>query len=129
MENIDFTTLNWFSAIGWTLIGFLFYKAWIYPHGVGFNPKKWLKENTLDLIRGLLFTLVVVKLGDVLFQLLSWVGLDTAKIIEIIKEANLDPVQLALLASIWIQHLLYKRRKKLKLNSTVDPTKEEGPKT
>lgn len=112
MGNIDLTTLDWFSAMGWTIIGILFYKAWIYPHGAGFNVKKWFKENIADVIRGLLFTLILVKLGDVVFQLLAVFGIDVSVISEMIKKANLDPIQLSLIASVWIQHVLYKRRKK-----------------
>lgn len=117
MENIDLTTLDWFSSMGWTVIGILFYKAWIYPHGTGFNVKKWLGENSLDVVRGLLFTLILVKLGDVIFQALGLFGIDVSGIVKVIKNANLDPIQLSLVASIWVQHIIYKRRKKRRIQA------------
>lgn len=113
MENIDLTTLDWISAIGWSLIGILFQKSWIFPHGTtSFSLTRWINENLIDVIRGLLLTLVVVKLGDIVFQVLFFVGIDLRGISEAIKEVGVDPIQLSLIVAIAAQYLLYKRKQK-----------------
>ena len=113
MENVDLTTLDWLGAIGWTIVGILFYKAWIFPHGATkFNIWRWLDENWIDFLRGLLLTLIVVKLGDIVFQLISLTGVDLNQVSAQLKEIGLDPIQTALVISIGAQHLLYKRKKK-----------------
>lgn len=132
MEEITLNPLQlWLGAIGWTLVGILFVKALIYPFKKKFNFNTWLQENTLDVIRGVLLTLITVKLGDITIQLLTkYVGLDFSGITEGIKDAGLDPVQISLVIAIIFQLWLYKRRKKRPVfRSTTgnhpDPAKEE----
>lgn len=119
MENIDLTTLDWIGAIIWTIIGIAFFKACIFPHGhTKFSISRWLNENLADVIRGLLLTLVVMKIGDVIFQLLSFTGIDLTSLGDSIKEAGLDPVQFSLVVAIGFQYILYKRSKNRKSEST-----------
>lgn len=113
MENIDFTALDWLSAIWWTFIGILFVKLLIYPYKKKFDLLVWVKENTLDVLRGFLLTLISVKLGDVVFQILGkYVGVDVQGIQDALHSINLDAVQSALVLAIVFQLWLYKRRKK-----------------
>lgn len=114
MEQLDFTTLDWASAIFWTILGILFYKVYQYPRGAGFNLKRWVNENWLDAITGLLATPLVIKLGDIVFQSLNFIGIDLSGISDKLIELNMDPVKLSLVLSLLLQHVLYLRYKKNK---------------
>ena len=114
MEKITLNPLElWLGAIGWTLVGILFVKALIYPFKKKFNIKTWMSDNLIDVIRGVLLTLIAVKLGDITIQLLTkYLGIDFSGITEGIKEAGLDPIQISLIIAIIFQLWLYKRKKK-----------------
>lgn len=113
MEDIILKPLDWLSAIGWTLIGIAFVKALIFPHGVSFSLRRWVKENLIDVIRGLLLTLITLKLGLIVIDLLqTYLGVNFEGIEKGIESAGLDPIQLALVIAIVFQYWLYKRRNK-----------------
>jgi len=112
MENIELSPWGlWSGAIGWTLVGILFVKMIIYPYKKKFKLGIWLGENTVDVIRGVLLTLITVKLGDIVVQILSLTGLNIGGVTDLIKDAGLDPVQLSLVIAMVFQFRLHKRRK------------------
>lgn len=116
----------WAGAIGWTLVGILFVKSLVYPFKKKFSLKIWIEENLLDVIRGVLLTLITVKLGDIVIQLLTkYLGLDFSGINEAITSAGLDPVQISLLIAIVFQMWLYKRRLKIDIKSPPPPQEDE----
>jgi len=105
------TLTLWGSAIGWTLVGIAFFKAWQYDKAVTFKPWYWMRNNILDVIRGILLTMVVLKLGDITVELLKYLGVDFTNVNVAFSELGTDPVQLSLLISIIAQYYIYKRSK------------------
>lgn len=121
------TTTDWLSAIGWTLIGIAFIKSIEYNNNNKFSLSYWMKNNIIDVIRGLLLTLVTMKLGSIVVDLLEiYLGFDFNKIRGAITEAGLSPVQFSLVLAIIFQYWLLKRKKKKKIEilSTVNPDKK-----
>lgn len=107
----------WTHSLVWTLIGIAFIKAYIFPYRTEkFSWKYWIKNNTKDVIIGILATLILMKLGDVALAIAAAVGLDTAGLASTLQTVNLDPTQLALIVSMFVQWHLHKRKDKLKLN-------------
>jgi len=132
MEQITLSPWHlWGSAIGWTLIGIAFVKAYVYNRKNEFKLGYWLSDNLQDVIVGVLLTLISVKLGEVIFQLIAKIfGIDFSGILETIREYNLDPVQISLILAIAFQAWLEKRKNNIDAKSdTVDPTKPGSPKT
>ena len=105
------TLALWGSAMGWTLVGIAFFKAWQYDKTVTFKPLYWVKNNILDVIRGVLLTMVVLKLGDITVELLKYLGIDFTNVNVAFAELGTDPVQLSLVISIIAQYYIYKRSK------------------
>lgn len=132
MEEITLSPWHlWANAIGWTLIGIAFVKAYVYKRGKKFDFWYWISDNLQDVITGILLTLISVKLGEVIFQILAKVvGIDFTGVLETIREYNLDPIQISLILAIAFQIWLEKRKNNVDAKSeTVDPTKPGGPKT
>ena len=114
MEEITLNPLAlWTQAIGWTLIGIAFVKLLVLDKSVilkkEFNWVFYIKNNILDVLRGVTLTLITVKLGEVIFSLLGTFGIDFNGVTETIREAGLDPVQISLVVAIAFQWWLYKR--------------------
>ena len=114
MEEITLNPLAlWTQAIGWTLIGIAFVKLLVLDKSVilkkEFDWVFYIKNNILDVLRGVTLTLITVKLGEVVFSLLGTFGIDFNGVTEAIKEAGLDPVQISLVVAIAFQWWLYKR--------------------
>lgn len=113
MEQIDLSPWElWGHSIGWTLIGIALVKAFIYPYGeVKFS--QWVTgKPLLDLIRGVLITLVVVKLGDVVIDIARALGLDVSAVNSIFEKIGHKPVELSLVVSMFVQYRIYMWRKK-----------------
>lgn len=119
MEEITLSPWElWSQAIGWTLIGITFVKLLVLDKSLilkkEFDIWFYIKDNILDVLRGITLTLVTIKLGEVVIQLLGIFGIDFGGIADTIKTAGLDPVQISLVVAIIFQWWLYKRyRKKL----------------
>lgn len=108
------TLALWGSAIGWTLVGILFVKVWQYDKKVKFDPMFWIKDNTLDILRGIFLTLIVLKLGDITVEVLKYMGVDFTSVNNVFNEVGADPVQLSLVIAILAQYYLYKRKESKK---------------
>lgn len=110
MEEILFK--DWLSALGWTVLGIGFIKVLIYPHKQKFELKKWISENTKDVLSGLLLTLVALKLGLVAIVALAKVfHIDLEGFEEVLNSVNLDSSQFALIVAMVFQYRLYKYNK------------------
>lgn len=119
MENIELSPWQlWGSAIGWTIIGVTFIKLLVYPRSEKFKPWYWLKDNGRDVLLGILLTLITVKLGAIIFDMLAAVGVGFGPVTEVIEEAGLDPVQSALVIAMLFQWWLWKRREKKRKSET-----------
>lgn len=117
MEEITLNPLAlWTQAIGWTLIGIAFVKLLQLNKSVilekTFSWSYYFKNNILDILRGIVLTLITVKLGEVAFSLLGVLGVDVSGITDVITEAGMDPIQISLVVAIIFQWWLYKRRLK-----------------
>jgi len=122
MEEITLSPWTlWSHAIGWTLIGIAFVKLLVLDKSVvlkkEFDWTRYIKENILDVFTGITLTLITVKLGEVVFQILGIFGIDVSGIANTIAEAGLDPVQISLVVAIVFQWWLYKRHLKKLENS------------
>ncbi len=93
----------WGSAIGWTLIGIALVKCIKYPYGVAFSLRTWINENIIDVMIGILITLIVVKLGDGLFSIIATFFPQVKEITETLHKVDLDPIQLALVIAMVVQ--------------------------
>jgi hypothetical protein len=114
MEEITLNPLElWSHALGWTLIGITFVKLLVLDKSVILNKEfdwvYYLKNNILDVLRGLTLTLITIKLGEVVFSLLGTFGIDFNGVTSAIQDAGLDPVQISLVVAIAFQWWLYKR--------------------
>jgi hypothetical protein len=117
---IEVITLNpielWLQAIGWTLIGIAFVKLLVLDRKTvldgTFSWLYYIKNNLLDVLRGITLTLITVKLGEVIFSLLGVLGIDFGGVVETIQDAGLDPIQISLVVAIGFQWYLYKRKVK-----------------
>ncbi len=105
------TLILWRDAIAWTLVGIAFVKTWQYDKKVKFDLWFWIKDNILDVFRGILLTLIVLKLGDITVELLKYIGIDFTNVNLLFSEIGADPVQLSLVIAIISQYYLYKKNK------------------
>lgn len=113
MENIELSPWElWSHSLVWALIGIAFIKLLVYPRDTKFRFWFWIKDNLRDVALGLLLTLITIKLGAIIVDVLKLVGVDLTGIDVKIKEAGFDPVQLALIIAMVFQWQLWKRRKK-----------------
>lgn len=112
MEQIELSPWElWGHAIGWTIIGVTFIKLLVYPRKEKFRFWFWIKDNGRDVILGVLLTLITVKLGAILFDVLEAIGISFGPVQQVIQEAGLDPVQVSLVIAMMFQWWLFKRRK------------------
>lgn len=109
----------WYNAIGWALIGMAFFKGIIYDRRKKFDAGYWFRDNGLDVFVGILATLITIKLGAIVIDLLKIIGIDLSGIKEAMNNINMDPVQSALVIQIAFQYWLYKRKVKRKEDNIV----------
>ena len=102
----------WSQAIFWTVIGIALVKAIFYPYGA-VKFWSWIKGRPiLDVIRGILITLVVVKLGDVVIDIAKALGLDMSAMDKVFEKIGHKPVELSLVVAMFVQYKIYMWRKK-----------------
>lgn len=120
MEQIVENTWQlWLHSLWWTLIGIAFVKTYTFPYRQeDFSWRYWIKNNTRDVIFGLLGTLVLMKVGEVILTLAQSIGLDTSGVATALASTDLDPVQLALVVAIFVQWKLHKAKDKKKENES-----------
>lgn len=138
MENIEQIQLSpwelWSHAIWWTLIGIALVKAIYYPYGT-VKFWSWIKGRPiLDVIRGILITLVVVKLGDVVIDVAEAFGLNVSALNKVFEKIGHKPVELSLVVAMFVQYKIYMWRKKKTegpqiYGDTTNPSKPGGGKT
>lgn len=118
MEEVSLSPWElWGHSLGWALIGIAFVKCVVYPRQQKFKLGFWIRDNGLDVLTGLLLTLITIKLGDIIIDILSLVGIDLSGIKDAMNEAQMDPVQFSLVIAILFQSWIWKRKKKKKLNA------------
>lgn len=121
MEEQILKSIDYVAAIGWTVLGIALIKAIIYPRGVDFSLRVWLRENLQDVIIGLIACPIIMQLGSVILNLVQYyTGIDTEGIEQMLNEAKLSSVQLALVLSMFIQWKLYKAYRNSNKNTKFD---------
>ena len=91
-------------------MGIAFVKAIIFPYKEKPSVKQWLSDNFIDIIRGMIFTLVFTKLGPFSFEILQDQFDMSFNILDKLQEYNLDQDQLYLAVSIIFQGFLLTRK-------------------
>lgn len=94
----------WIAGIFWAFFGIISVKLWFLNSEVKFNLKYWLNDNILDIVKGLIWALVILRLGDIVIQILkNKFGYDLPE--------TTDFVAAMILISGFIQYRLHKKRK------------------
>ncbi|MDO6813830.1 hypothetical protein [Tenacibaculum soleae] len=60
----------WLAGMFWSLQGIIAIKLYYLPSKEKFNLKFWLNDNLIDVVKGLFWSLVALRLGDYLIQVL-----------------------------------------------------------
>lgn len=122
----------WLAGLIWSFVGIVGVKVWFLQNGFSlktFSFKYWLNDNLVDILKGLVVSIVMLRLEDYGLSLLR-------DKFQINVPDSADFVMILLVLSAIVQIRLHKKRtplsKSLKeqmshLNSTVDPDKEEVP--
>lgn len=101
--------IDYLAALSWTVLGIAFIKAVIYPRKEKFNKRKWIEENTQDVIIGLLACPVIMQLGSFSLNLLTyWAGFDLSVLDTFLTKRGADPIKLSFILSMFIQWRLFK---------------------
>jgi|TARA_Y100000310_G_C20704425_1_gene834131 hypothetical protein len=94
----------WIAGMFWSLLGILAVKLYYVPSNVKFNLKFWLNDNLVDVLKGLFWALVILRLGDYVLHLaedkLNWTIPETT-----------DFVIVMIVISGFIQYKLHQNRK------------------
>jgi hypothetical protein len=97
------------DALLWTFIGIAFVKTVVFPYKERPTIKEWLRDNFIDIVRGVVFTMVFTKLGTVSFEILADQFDMSINILDKLEGYNLDESQLYLTTSIIFQGFLASR--------------------
>lgn len=60
----------WIAGMFWSLLGIIAVKLYFLNSKVKFNLKFWINDNLIDVIKGLFWSLVILRLGDYVIHLL-----------------------------------------------------------
>lgn len=94
----------WVAGMFWSLLGIIAVKLWFLNSKVKFSLKFWLNDNLIDVIKGMFWALVILRLGDYILHLaedkLKWTIPETT-----------DFVIYMIVISGFIQYKLHKNRK------------------
>lgn len=93
----------WIAGMFWALLGIIAVKLYYAP-SKGFNIKYWLNDNLIDVLKGFLWALVILRLGDYVLKLIA------TKLDFTIPETT-DFVIVMIVISGFIQYKLHKKRK------------------
>lgn len=97
----------WGAGLIWSLIGIIAVKLYYLSDKIeSFSLTFWLKDNGIEIIKGIIWAMVIIRLGDVAIDLLK------DKFKYDLPETT-DFVALMILISGFIQYKLHKKRKPL----------------
>ena len=107
------------SALIWTIVGIFLFKMFAYNSTTDGKFLPWFWRYRIDLFRGILVTLVFVKLGDfgIDFVLKSF-NLDVSGLEDKLEDNSLSPVQLSIVLAYFVQRWIYTRRIKRQNSNT-----------
>lgn len=97
----------WGAGLIWSIIGMIAVKLRFLPNDLTWNSFKffyWLNDNAIDFIKGIWWSLVALRLGDILIHLIE-------KYTEFVLPETTDFVIIMILVSGLIQYKLHKNRK------------------
>lgn len=92
----------WIAGIIWSFIGIIAIKMWYAPKK-GFKIKFWINDNLIDIFKGLIWALVILRLGDYTLQLIE-------KFWDYKLPPTTDFVGIMIVISGIIQYFLHKNR-------------------
>jgi len=96
------------SSFLWALIGILTYDAWIFLSSKEkFSIKAWKDSFKKSAMLTFLGTLVIIKVGDAVLELAGAFLPDIKEGLDMIRDQNLDPSQLALIISLVLKYKLH----------------------
>ena len=101
---------EFYDALLWTFIGIAFVKIVVFPYKERPTLKKWATDTFIDIIKGVIFTLVFTKLETFAFEILQDQFDMKINILDKLKEYNLDESQLYLATAIIFQGFLASRK-------------------
>ena len=122
----------WLAGLVWSFVGILGVKIWFLQNGFDFKTfsfKYWINDNLVDILKGLMISIVMLRLEDYGLSLLK-------NKFQINVPESADFVMILLVLSALVQIRLHKKRTPLSKsmqdkmhtqNATVDPDKEEVP--
>jgi len=94
----------WIAGIWWSFLGIVAVKLYYLNPKVKFSFKFWINDNFLDVVKGLFWALIILRLGDYIIHLaqdkLDWSIPETT-----------DFVIYMIVISGFIQYKLHKKRK------------------
>jgi hypothetical protein len=94
----------WLAGIPWSLIAIFAVKLFFIDSKKKFNFKYWLNDNILDIVKGFVWSLIILRMGDYAITML------TDKLQLDIPETT-DFVIYMIVISGFIQYRLHKKRK------------------
>lgn len=60
----------WIAGIFWSLLGIIAVKLYFLNSKVKFSLRFWLNDNLIDVIKGMFWAIVILRLGDYVIHLL-----------------------------------------------------------
>jgi hypothetical protein len=61
----------WIAGLFWSLLGIIAVKLWFLNSKVKFSLKFWLNDNIIDVTKGFVWAIVILRLGDYVIHLLK----------------------------------------------------------
>lgn len=95
------------SSFIWASVGIIAYDVWLLSNSKeDFEFKSWVKSFLKSSLATFLGTLILIKLGDSVIEIMAALSSEVEKVVNVIKKQNLNPSQLALLIAIFLKHKL-----------------------
>ena len=122
----------WLAGLIWSFVGIIGVKIWFLQNGFSlktFSFKYWVNDNLVDILKGLVVIIVMLRLEDYGLSLLR-------DKFQINVPDSADFVMVLLVLSALVQVRLHKKRTPLskplqnemyQVNGTVDPDKDKVP--
>ena len=96
----------WLAGVFWSLLGIIAVKLYFLNSKVKFSFKFWINDNGLDVVKGMFWAVVILRLGDYVIHLMR-------DKFEITIPETTDFVIYMIVISGIIQYKLHKNRKPL----------------
>jgi hypothetical protein len=97
----------WIASILWSFLGAVIVKVKFLPSNLtwsDFKFKIWINENSIDFIKAILFSIIILRLGDTAINLFEYYAQELPIEIE-------DFIIFNLFISLYLQYKLHKSRK------------------